>query len=162
MPLGRRRRRVHEKGREELVATRRSPPGWYWIVVVVLLLWQAIGVWSFYEHVAHGPAAMGAVPTEYDRQYFAAIPGWYNWVYGIAVWGALAVGAALLRRHRAAIPLAIVSLVAIVIMFGWNFLATDLIAAKGVWVTYFPAAIFAMGVFTWWFARTARARGWIG
>ena len=54
------------------------------------------------------------------------------------------------------------SLIAIVVMFGWMFLATDIIAAKGIWTTYFPAMIFIVGLFTIWFARRARARGWIG
>jgi hypothetical protein len=139
----------------------RNPPAWFWIVTAALLPWQAMGLYSFYEHVAHGPAAMGAVPSDYDRRLFASLPGWYAWVFGVATWGALAAGLALVARRSVAVALAAVSLAAVVVMFGWMFLATDIIAAKGVWTTYFPAAIALVGLFTWWFARMARARGWI-
>lgn len=143
-----------------MTAVRRAPP-WFWIVTALLLLWQAMGLFSFYEHVANGPEAMGAVPSDYDRQLFASLPGWYNWIFAVATWGALASGVALLLRRGMAVVLAAVSLAGVVVMFGWMFLATDIIAAKGVWTTYFPAAIFIVAVFTLWFARRARARGWI-
>jgi hypothetical protein len=144
-----------------MAATRRTPPAWFWIVTIVLVLWQAMGLYSFYEHAANGPAAMGAVPTDYDRRLFASLPPWYVWVFAIATWGALASGVALLVRRAVAVILATISLFAVIIMFGWMFVATDIIAAKGVWTTYFPAAIFLVGGFTIWFANIARARGWI-
>ncbi|WBH16325.1 hypothetical protein [Sphingomonas radiodurans] len=143
------------------MAVTRRPQAWFWVVVVLLLLWQAMGLYSFYEHVAHGPAAMGAVPTDYDRQLFASLPGWYVWVFGIATWGALATGVALILRRREAVTLAAISLLATVVMFGWMFLATDIIAAKGVWTTYFPAVIIIVGGVSLWFANMVRARGWI-
>lgn len=143
------------------MAVTHRPPTWFWIVVALLLLWQATGLYSFYEHVAHGPEAMGAVPTDYDRKLYASLPGWYVWVFAIATWAALGSGVALLLRRGLAVPLAVISLVAVVVMFGWFFAATDIVAAKGVWTTYFPAVIFLAGAFTVWFAGTARTRGWI-
>jgi hypothetical protein len=83
------------------------------------------------------------------------------WVFGIATWGALAAGIALLLRRAVAVILAAVSLVATVVMFGWMFAATDIIAAKGLWTSYFPAVIVFVGIFTLWFANRAKARGWI-
>ena len=145
-----------------MAVSGRTPPAWFWLVAVLLVLWEGMGLYSFYEHVAHGPGAMGAVPTDYDRRLFAGLPGWYVWVFGVATWGGLAAGLALLLRSRFAEALAWISLIAIVVMFGWMFLATDIIAAKGIWTTYFPAMIFIVGLFTIWFARRARARGWIG
>ena len=68
---------------------------------------------------------------------------------------------ALLFRSVLAVPLAAISIVAILVQFGWLFAATDIIAAKGVFVTYFPAVILAIGVFALWLARRARARRWI-
>lgn len=145
-----------------MTTVRRLPPTWFWIVSILLVLWELMGVWSCYEHVVHGPEAMGAVPSDYDRRLFASLPGWYNFVYGIATVGGLAAGIALLLRHGSAAGLAGISLAATVVMFGWMFLATDIITAKGVWTTYFPALIIAIGVLTLWFATRAKARGWIG
>lgn len=145
-----------------MVVMRVKPPMWFRIVAVLLVLWELMGVWSCYEHVVHGPAAMGAVPSDYDRRLFASLPGWYAFVYGIATLGGLAAGIALLARQGAAVGLAGISLAATVVMFGWMFVATDIIAAKGVWTTYFPALIILVGALTLWLASAARARGWIG
>lgn len=142
-------------------AFRQTPPTWFWIVAVLLLLWEAMGLYSFYDHLANGPAAMGDVPSDYDRQLMASLPRWYVWVFGIATWGGLASAIALLARRGVAVMLAAISLVAVVVMFGWMFLATDIIAVKGVWTTYFPALIFVIGLFGLWFANLSRARGWI-
>ncbi len=142
--------------------TRMKPPTWFWIAGVLLLLWELMGVWSFYEHTMNGPNAMGAQATDYDRALFASLPGWYSFVFGVATLGGLFAVIALLRRHSSAVGLAGISLAATVLMFGWMFLATDIIAVKGVWTTYFPAVIIILGVLTLWFASSAKARGWIG
>ena len=137
------------------------PPVWFWLVSVVLLLWEAMGVWSWWEQVTRGAAAMGATPTDYDLRYYAALPAWYAWLYGAAVWTGLAGGALLLARKQAARPIYTISLLATVAMFAWTFLATDLIAAKGIWVSYFPAAIIAIGAFSLWWAGYGVRRGWL-
>lgn len=139
----------------------RRVPGWFVPVAILLVLWAAMGIWSFYEHVAHGPAAMGAAPSDYDRRLFAALPGWYRWVFGVATWGGLAAAIALVVKRAVAVPLAAISLAAVVVMFGWMFLATDIIAVKGVWTTYFPALIVLVAAIQLWLARRAAARGWI-
>lgn len=139
----------------------RRPPAWFWLAAAVLVLWQAVGVWSWWEHWRHGPRAMGATPTEADIAYFAALPAWYAWLYAVATWSALAGGVALLVRRAIAAPLLALSLVATVAMFGYTFAVTDLVARKGASVFAFPAFIVAVGAFAWWLARAARARGWI-
>jgi hypothetical protein len=140
--------------------TTVKPPLWFWVVGILLLLWEAMGVFSTYQHVTVGPEAMGPA-TDYDRRLYASLPTWYNAVYAVATVGGLVAAIALLVRSRLAVIFAAVSLVAVVVMFGWMFLATDIVAAKGVWTTYFPTVIFAVALFALWFARTAQARGWI-
>lgn len=140
---------------------RSKPPAWFWIVTILLLLWECAGVWSWWEHWRHGPAAMRATPTEYDIRYFAALPRWYVWLFALAVWSGLAGGLALLRRQAAARTLYVVSLIATVAMFAYTFTMTDLIAAKGGWVVYFPAVIVALGVVSIWFAGHATRRRWL-
>jgi hypothetical protein len=138
-----------------------KPPAWFWVAAVVLVLWEAIGVWSWWAHWQDGPRAMGATPSEYDIRYFAALPGWYAWLFALATLSALAGGLLLLARKAAAVPVYVVSLVATIAMFGYTFLATDLLAVKGAWTAYFPAFIVAVGVVSVLLARAARARGWI-
>ncbi|HEU0044368.1 hypothetical protein [Sphingomonas sp.] len=144
-----------------MLNARATPPVWFWVVAALLLLWGLAGIASFWMHLTYNPD--DPANAAYDRQLYRSLPGWLNWVYAVAVGGGLLGAAALLMRHRAAVPLTIASLIAIVIQFGWTLGMTDLIAAKGfATAAGFPIFIFAMGLLGAWTARTARARGWIG
>ena len=47
-------------------------------------------------------------------------------------------------------------------MFGWMFLATDIIAVKGVATAMgFPIVIAVIGTFAIWLGKRATERGWI-
>ena len=136
-------------------------PLWFVAVVVLLILWEAAGVYACVQQFRLGADAMGPA-SDYDRALYARLPIWYNAVYAVAVGTGLLAALALLLRSVLAIPLAAISLVAVIVQFGWLFATTDIIAVKGVWVTYFPLVIVALGVFSLWLARLARARRWIG
>ena len=139
----------------------RLTPLWFRAVALLFTLWGAAGVAAFYAHVATGPDQLAAMP-DYDRAYFLALPGWFVWIYGLATWGGLLGGIALLLRRRFATILFVVSLLAVVLQFGWVFAATDLIAAKGAaTVVPFPLAILAVALLQVAVARHADARGWL-
>lgn len=139
------------------------PPLWFWAIGVVLLLWGLIGCFAAYTQITTGPEAWGdPANAEYNRQLYASLPAWFNWVYALAV-GSAAVGAlALALRRAVARPIFILSAIAVVIQFGYSFLATDLIAHKGVAMTVpFPLFILAVAVFSVWFAGLSQRRGWL-
>lgn len=140
---------------------RRKPPLWFWVVVVLLLLWEVAGVSAFYAHVSIDAAALAAMPA-YDRQLYLDLPTWYNWVFAFAVWPALLGSLAMVLRSRFARPLFLVSLVAVIVQFGWLFGGTDLIAVKGALATVpFPFVIFVLAVVQVWLAGVAIKRGWL-
>lgn len=141
---------------------RRPVPNWFRLVAVVLILWGLIGCWFCYTQFRFGAESWGPAITEWDRAFYAALPGWYNWAYLAAVAGGAAGAIALLGRSSVAVPLAVISLIAVVLMFGWTFLATDLIAHRGVIAaTGFPLFIALVSLYQLWLSRAARARGWI-
>lgn len=141
--------------------TTTRPPAWFWIVGVLLLLWGLMGVVTYYMSFHMSPAALEAM-TEYDRRLYTDRAPWFIVTYGVAVWGALLGTLLLLLRRAWARPVYLVSLIAVVVMFGWLFLGTDLIAVKGVLTaTGFPIVIALIGLFQIWLAGAARQRGWI-
>lgn len=145
-----------------MAVVREKPPLWFWIVGVVLLLWALAGVGAFYGHLTMNQAGLAQM-SDYDRRYFLSLPGWFIYVFAIATLGALAAAVALLLRSSVAWTLYLISLVAIVVQFGWVFGATDLIAVKGATETVpFPLTILMLGILSFWFAGVARKRGWIG
>jgi len=141
-------------------SARHAAPIWFRVVAILLVLWGLLGCYSCYLQLALGAEAMGPT-TDYDRALYDSLPVWYNALFIVAVVTAFAGAVALIARSVLAIPLFAISLVAVVIQFGWLFAATDMIAVKGVWTTYFPLFIAALGVFQFWFARHARSRRWI-
>ena len=139
----------------------QKPPAWYYVVAALLTAWDAIGCYFCYMQFKLGADAMGDA-TAYDRALFATLPGWYNYCYAIAVGGATLGGIALLARSAWAKPIFIVSLVAIIVQFGYLFATTDVIAHKGfATVVPFPVFIVAVAVFALWFAGFAKRKGWI-
>ncbi|WP_374943748.1 hypothetical protein [Sphingomonas sp.] len=139
---------------------RTRAPIWFWIAVVVLILWGIVGVLGFHASFLD---SIRATMDPYDRKLYDAWPVWYAPVYGIAVWSGLIGSVLLALRRRVARPVYVVSLVGVIIMFGWTFVATDLIAVKGVvTATAFPIVIALICVFEIWLAGHAARRGWIG
>ena len=106
---------------------------------------------------------MAAEQGAWDLAYYRALPAWFAWDYATATLASLAGAIALLMRSRHAVVLYVVSLVAVVIQFGYVFLGTDLMAHKGATATVpFPGFIVLMGAVQIAVARMAAKRGWIG
>ncbi|RIA47144.1 hypothetical protein DFR49_1713 [Hephaestia caeni] len=140
---------------------RQRPTAAFRVVAILLTLWNAFGCYAWYLQWTLGADAMGPA-TDYDRQLYAALPGWYNGAYAVAVGAGLLGAFALLARSAAARWLFVLSLIAIVVMFGYLFLATDVIAVKGAGTTLpFPILIALIAIFAIWFTGYATRRGWV-
>lgn len=143
------------------VIGRAKAPAWFWVVAVLLVLWGAMGVFACIQQFRLGADAMGPA-DDYYRALYAALPAWYNIVYAVAVGMGFMGSVALLLRSRLARPFYIVSLVAVVIQFGWIFATTDMIAVRGfAEAAGFPIFIFAVALAQVWLAGLAIRRGWI-
>jgi hypothetical protein len=143
------------------MADMTRPPLWFWIVTGALALWEVMGCFACITQIRLGAAAMGPV-DDWSLKYYAALPVWYNGVYAIATFGGLLGAVALLLRDRRAALVFQISLAAVVVMFGYAFVATDLIAHKGLaTVLPFPLVIAAIGALAIGFARFADGKGWL-
>lgn len=138
------------------------PPLSFWIIAALLTLWGLAGCFAAYMQLGMTQAELDAL-GEPDRTIMGGLPDWFGAVYVGAVGFGLAGAVALLLRHAIARPLFILSLVCVVIQFGYVFAATDMLALKGAAATVpFPLFIVALAVFQVWYAGHARLRGWLG
>ena len=141
---------------------RRAVPVGFWVVAGLLTAWGALGCYACLMQLLHGAAAMGDA-SDYDLALYASLPSWYDGVYAIAVVSGFLGGIALLLRSSLSRTLFGMSLMAVVVQFGWLFAATDIIAQKGAAaVVPFPVVIAAVTLFAIWYTRLAERRGWIG
>lgn len=137
-------------------------PTWFVAVAIILLLWAVAGVASFAGHVLVGEK-MAAEQGEWDLAYYRALPAWFVWAYALATLAALAGAIALLMRSRHAVMLYVLSLLGVVVQFGYVFAGTDLLAHKGAAATVpFPMFIALMGGVQIAVASLAVKRGWVG
>lgn len=136
-------------------------PRWFTFAALILLVWAVAGVASWAAHVFVGEK-MAAEQGAWDLAYYRALPAWFVWDYALATLAALAGALALLMRSRWAVALYVLSLLGVVIQFGYVFVGTDLLAHKGAAATVpFPVFIAVMGAVQIAVARMAARRGWV-
>lgn len=137
------------------------PPMWFRVTVIILILWNLFGAYACIQQFRLGAEAMGPA-TDYDRALFASMPVWYNWVFAFAEVTGIAGTVALLLRKAISRPLLILSLIAVILQFGYLFATSDIIAVKGIGTTYLPLFIFVVCLLQVWLADLAIKRGWAG
>ena len=135
-------------------------PAWFWIVSGLALLWEAMGCYAYVTQVSMTADQLAAMP-EGQRELWASMPAWVTAAYAIAVWGGLLGAIALLLRRGWALPLFAISLLAVLVQFGWSFLIAGAAEKVGSSAYALPAAIIVIGALLVWFASTASRRGWL-
>ncbi|GAY22037.1 hypothetical protein SFOMI_2591 [Sphingobium fuliginis] len=141
----------------DIGGTAMTAPRSFRAIGILLLLWNLTGVAAF---IMQYGADLGqlAKTDPYSARIFASMPGWAWTAYAVAV-GAGTLGALLLLlRKAAAAPLFLLSILAVVVQFGYSFIHTDLLAVKGPTAAIFPAIILIIALFQWRYARNLIAK----
>jgi hypothetical protein len=142
------------------MAPSAKPPAWFWIVGVLMLLWNGVGVMAYVGEAMMPAEALQALP-EGQRALILGRPAWATAAYAVAVFGGVAGCLLLLIRRRSAIPVLSLSLLGVIVQMGHAFLLADAFRLVGPAGTVLPALVLAGAVFLVWFARHARAKGWL-
>jgi hypothetical protein len=137
--------------------TPRPVARWYMAAAVAALLFTLIICAGFAKHVMTDPSTL---PLD-ERTAFDALPLWLTTVFGVGVLAGLLGSLMLLLRRKAAQPLMLLSLIALLAWVGGILLVPQVretSTANDLAVAIVIAAI------TWtifWFARHSRQRGWL-
>ena len=131
------------------------------VVAIVALLWNLFGLFSFYTNVTATPAVIASWP-EAQQQIAAATPRWVFVAFAIATIAGVLGSLGLLLGKRWAVPVLLLSLLAILVQFGSIYALTPTWVLTGIGGAILPLCIGAFGLFLWWYARKAAARGWLG
>ena len=136
-------------------------PKSFWIIGIIALIWNLIGVASFAMTVTMSPEAIAELPTD-QQPFYENVPLWATAAYGIAViFGALGC-VALLMRKSVAVPLFVVSLVAVFVQFGHAFGMTNVVEVVGASSLGLPTLVTVVGAFLIWYSTSTKTKGWIG
>ena len=130
------------------------------VVAIVALLWNLFGLFSFYTNVTATPAVIASWP-EAQQQIAAATPRWVFVAFAIATIAGVLGSLGLLLGKRWAVPVLLLSLPAVLVQFGSIYALTPAWVLTGIGGAILPLCIGAFGLFLWWYARKAAARGWL-
>jgi len=138
----------------------QSVPKYYWIASGLALLWAIAGCAAYLSQVGMSPEDLAKLPQG-QRDIWLAMPGWVIAAYAVAVWSALGGTLGLLLRRRWARLLLLISLIGIIVQFGWTFLATPVLQTEGTMSAAFPLFILLAGISMLMLARIADNNGWL-
>ena len=139
------------------IISDRPVPSWFPIAAIAAVIWEMIGCVMYLMQVSVDRATL---PVD-QRAMWDAAPMWMMAAHAVAVWVGLVGAIFLLRRHRLAEPLLLISLVAIVVQFSALLLVPELRNLTTSDALFLRAMILVIGTVIWQFARTARRSGWL-
>lgn len=131
---------------------------WFKAAAIVSVLWFMLGCATYLYEVTVDPATL----TVEQRAVSDAAPDWMWAAYAIAVWVGLAGAVLLLLRKPLAVPLLLVSLLAVIVQFSAYLLDPRLREAMSSDMLLIPIMIVAITWTVFWFAYHSRRRGWLG
>lgn len=132
-------------------------PAWFWIAAGLALLFEAFGCFMYLAQVS---ADRATLPLD-QRAMWDATPTWMFAAYATAVWVGLIGAGLLLLRRKLAVPLLLVSLIAVMVQFSGLFLVPQLRQTVPDTALAMPIAIFVICYAIFHLARLAHKRGWL-
>jgi hypothetical protein len=137
-----------------------GPPRSFLIIGIIALLWNVFGVAAYIMQVTMSPEALANLPAA-ERALYDTMPSWVTGAFAIAVFTGLAGSVGLLMKKAWCVPVFQVSLVAIVLQFGYWLGFSGAVEVHGAGVYVMPALVTAIGVFLVWYSRDAKGKAWL-
>jgi hypothetical protein len=140
----------------------KKPSTAYWIIAALLLGWNALGLYMYYgQSIATAETFANAGYSPEQIAFVMAEPAWAHAAYAIAVNAGLLGAILLLLRKVWAIPLFVLSLIgALVQDLDAYVLRGALDYFDAVWLSI-PITVLVICLFEIWYARAAKAKGWL-
>jgi hypothetical protein len=142
---------------EHAAATHRTP--WHlWAVGILALLWDSMGAFDYLMTQTQNESYMSRFTPE-QLEFFYGFPAWVVAFWALAVWGGVLGSLLLLLRKRAAVPVLLVSFLAMIITSIHNLLLSNGLEVMGGVGLIFSALIFVFALGLWLYARSMAQRG---
>ena len=138
----------------------RKPPAWFWVVAVLGLLWEAFGVATYLMHVRVLPNDTSRM-SEAEIALAGSMPVWATAAYAIAVFAGLLGAVGLALRKGWSRTLLFLSLLALLVQFGWWVLMSGAMEVIGPSMLTMPAVVIVVGIVLVLIANHAAKRGWL-
>ena len=136
-----------------------KPTTAFWIIAVLALAWNIMGVLAYIGQ-AYMTDEGYALLSEGEQAYHDNVPAWVTAAFAIAVFSAALACIAMLMRKKWAKSLFVLSLIAVLVQFVYNFFIQEFDTIEGMdWV--WSAVIIVIALFLVWYSKKAVAQGWL-
>lgn len=135
-------------------------PGWFWMVSGLFLLWNLMGCYACFSQLTMDAAGIATLPPA-QRDAVLAMPMFAKAGFILGVGAGLLGALLLVMRNRLARTLFILSLVGVIIQFGWIFGLYGGLEKLGASAAGFPLFIAIVCMVEIWFSGLAARKGWL-
>ena len=137
-----------------------KPTTTFWIVGGAALIWNLIGLVFYIGHVTISPEALAAMPQA-QQDFFAETPTWATAAFALGVNAGVLGSLFLLFRKAWAVPMFVLSLVAVVVQDIDAFVLRGGFSVVGVNGIIIPSMVVAIAIALLFYARGSKERGWL-
>jgi hypothetical protein len=137
-----------------------KPPTSFWVFGGAALVWNLIGLVAYISTVMMPPEALAKM-TEDAQQFYQSTPAWATGAFALAVNAGVLGSLFLLLRKRWAVPLFVISLLAVIAQNVDAFVLRDAFGILGINSVILPTAIFVVGVLLLLYSRSCKDKGWL-
>jgi hypothetical protein len=135
------------------------PPIWYWLAAIGALLFECLGCFFYLAEVRLTPEQIAMLPLD-QAAMLTARPAWYYAAFGVAVWVGLLGSIGLLLRRKWAVPMLLISLIAVIAQFSAVFIVPAMrVVTSDALLGPVLVIVLCYGIFM--LARLAGRRGWL-
>ncbi len=135
-------------------------PTSFWVISVAALIWNLLGMMAYVMQVTMNEATLAAMPAA-ERAVYESMPGWGVSAFAIAVTAGVLACLVLLLRKAWAVPLFILSLVAVIVQDFAALFVAGALQGMGPTSAIMPIVVLGIGIYMIVYSRSAREKGWI-
>jgi len=136
-----------------------KPTPTFWIIGIAALIWNIMGVSAYLGQAYMTDEILKALP-ESEQLYYTNIPAWVTAAFAIAVFAGTIGCIVLLFRKNWATILFVISLIAVIVQFVYNFMIQDYMEIS-MGNLIMPLVVIAIAIFLIWYSNKSKMNGWI-
>lgn len=140
--------------------TNLEIPTWFKVVCILAIVWNLMGVMAFMATVMITPQMLAELPQA-EQDLHNATPGWATAAFGVAVWAGVLGSIALLLKKALAIPILILSLLAILVQMYHAFFISNSFAVFGPGGMIMPTMVITIASVLIVLATNAKSKHWL-
>ena len=135
-----------------------KPTTVFWVIGIIALLWNIMGVAAYLGQAYMTDEALAILP-EAEQAYYNGIPAWVTAAFAISVFAGLLGCITLLMKKKIASILFILSFIAIIIQFIYNFFIQDFMEVSGAARIAMPIVVIIIALFLIWYSKDCEKKG---